>query len=148
MIHLGWWCDVLKLLRCLSVTGGKNWNIWNWHSFYWHTLQKKKQVPRGYIRCDLFVGTHLSLLSSLLLLVIWSLSNLKNSDFRRSKITRDRRTDGRTDGPTDGRTDRPSYRDSRTHLKKIEDFPWVGCFKIALFSASLYHFTIHWRGYI
>ena len=29
----------------------------------------------------------------------------------------DGRTDGRTDGPTGGRTDRPSYRDSRTHLK-------------------------------
>ena len=28
-----------------------------------------EQVPRGYIRCDLFVGTLLSLLSSLLLLL-------------------------------------------------------------------------------
>ena len=25
----------------------------------------------------------------------------------------------RTDGPTDQRTDRPSYRDARTHLKKV-----------------------------
>ena len=26
---------------------------------------------------------------------------------------------GRTDGPTDGRTDGPSYRDARTHLKRL-----------------------------
>ena len=28
-------------------------------------------------------------------------------------------TDRRTDRPTDGRTDKPSYRDARTHLKRI-----------------------------
>ena len=41
----------------------------------------------------------------------------------------DRRTDQRTDGPTDGRidgrmdgrTDRPSYKDARTHLKRLWD---------------------------
>ena len=68
----------------------------------------------GYIRC----GTHLSLLSSsmlllLLLSVIWSLSNLKTRDFRHSKITQD----GRTDRRTDGWMDMTSYRDTWTHLK-------------------------------
>ena len=29
-------------------------------------------------------------------------------------------TDRRTDGPTDGRTDTPSYRDARTHLKRMD----------------------------
>ena len=29
-------------------------------------------------------------------------------------------TDGSTDGPTDGRTDKPSSRDARTHLKKLD----------------------------
>ena len=29
-------------------------------------------------------------------------------------------TDRRTDGPTDRRTDRPSYRDARTHLKRMK----------------------------
>ena len=33
--------------------------------------------------------------------VIVGLSNLKNHDFRRSKITQDRRTDGQTDRQTD-----------------------------------------------
>ena len=28
-------------------------------------------------------------------------------------------TDGHTDGRTDIRTDRPSYRDARTHLKRV-----------------------------
>ena len=31
----------------------------------------KEQVPRGYIRCDHFVGSHLSLLSSSLLLLFY-----------------------------------------------------------------------------
>ena len=31
----------------------------------------------------------------------------------------DRRTVGLTDGPSDRRTDTPSYRDARTHLKKL-----------------------------
>ena len=83
---------------------------------------KGQQVPRGYIRCDLFVGTHLSLLSSsllllLLFLVIRSLSNLENRDFRRSKITRDWSTDEWTDERTDGPTDTTSYRYAWSHLK-------------------------------
>ena len=55
------------------------------------------------------------------MLVIPSLSNLKNRDFRISKNTRDHPTDRRTDGPmdgwTDGRTDTTSYRDAWSHLK-------------------------------
>jgi hypothetical protein len=30
-------------------------------------------------------------------------------------------TDGRTSGPTDGRTNTPSYRDGRTHLKRVHE---------------------------
>ena len=39
--------------------------------------------------------------------------------FLQLKKTRYGRTDGRTDRRTDGRTDRPSYRDARTHLKRL-----------------------------
>ena len=40
--------------------------------------------------------------------------------FKKNALPTDRPTDGRTDRPTDRRTDRPSYRDARTHLKKIK----------------------------
>ena len=61
------------------------------------TLFKRKQVLRGYIRCDCFV-THCIIVS----VVIDKLFNLRNSVFRRSKITRDGHTDLQTDGRTDG----------------------------------------------
>ena len=35
--------------------------------------------------------------------------------------------DGSTDGPTDGRTDTPSYRDTRTHLKKSKKLALGTC---------------------
>ena len=41
------------------------------------------------------------------------------SHFSTRWLRTDRRTDGPTDGRTDGRTDRPSYRDARTHLKRV-----------------------------
>ena len=47
----------------------------------------------------------MSLLLLLLLLFIWSLSTLKNRDFRRSEVTRDGQTDGRTDEQMEGRMD-------------------------------------------
>ena len=33
-------------------------------------VDRHKQVPRGYIRCEYFIGTHSSLISSLLLLLL------------------------------------------------------------------------------
>ena len=48
---------------------------------------------------------------------------IKNGDFAQFQLVCDGRTDGptdgQTDGQTDGRTDTPSYRDARTHLKKL-----------------------------
>ena len=52
------------------------------------------------LRCDYFIVTHCIINYS----VVDELSTLKNSVFRRSKITRD--------GHTDGRTDTTSYRDA------------------------------------
>jgi len=38
-----------------------------------------------------------------------------------SILTKALRTNQPTDGPTNGRTDKASYRDARTHLKKVPD---------------------------
>ena len=53
---------------------------------------------------------------------------------QKKRLPTDQRTDGPTDGPTDrrtdgrtdGRTDTPSYRDERTHLKKVNHLPNIG----------------------
>ena len=61
-------------------------------------------MPRRYIRCDYFIVAH----RNIVYVIIQLLSNLKNSIFHRSKITRGI--------PTDLRTDTTYYRVARTHL--------------------------------
>ena len=46
---------------------------------------------------------------------------VKNGTFALFQLVCDGQTNGRTDGRMDGRTDRPSYRDARTHLKRIKN---------------------------
>ena len=66
------------------------------------------QVPWGNIGCDYYIVTHCIINFD----VIWWFGH-----FRRSKITRDRRTDGPTDGRTNWRTDRQT--DGRTRIYKV-----------------------------